>query len=167
MSQDQLYLQIAVWSQVVSSVVFIAALVYLWFRYLLPVFMAAQERSNAQIAEAERHRDEVKAALHALQEEIESAGRDAGLIEQRAGEHAEHERLALLNEAKDAGERALADAGKELQRARVAARSRFRDEILGRALTLARQDAQRRAGPALDAVLVDRFVNSVEHGSGG
>jgi F0F1-type ATP synthase membrane subunit b/b' len=133
----------------------------------LPVFLAAQERSNVQIAEAERHRDEVKAALQALQEEIVSAGRDAGLIEQRAGEHAEHERLALLNDAKDAGERALTDAGKELQRARAAARSRFRDEILGRALTLARQDAQRRAGPALDAVLVDRFVNSLEHGSGG
>ncbi len=96
MSQDQLYLQIAVWSQVVSSVVFLAAAVYMWFRFLLPVFLAAQDRSNAQIAEAERHRDEVKAALQALQEEIESAQRDAGLIEQRAGEHAEHERLAML-----------------------------------------------------------------------
>jgi F0F1-type ATP synthase membrane subunit b/b' len=166
-SQDQLYLQIAVWSQVVSSVVFIAALVYMWFRFLLPVFLAAQERSNAQIAEAERHRDEVKAALQALQEEIESAQRDAGLIEQRAGEHADHERSAMLDDAKQAGERALADAGKELQRARAAARSRFRDEILGRALTLARQDAKQRAGPALDAVMVERFVNSVEHGSSG
>ncbi len=167
MSQDQLYLQIAVWSQVVSSIVFVAALVYVWFRFLLPVFLAAQERSNAQIAEAERHRDEVKAALQALQEEIQSAQRDAGLIEQRAGEHADHERLALLRDAREAGERALADAGKELQRARAAARSRFRDEILGRALALARQDAQRRAGPALDAAMVDRFVNSVEHGSSG
>ena len=39
----------------------------MWFRWLLPVFMAAQERSNKQIAEAERHRDEVKAALETLQ----------------------------------------------------------------------------------------------------
>jgi hypothetical protein len=76
-SQAQLYVQIAVWSQVVSSIVFIAVLVYMWFRFLLPVFLAAQERSNAQIAEAERHRDEVKAALQALNEEIEIARRDA------------------------------------------------------------------------------------------
>ncbi len=38
-----------------------AVLVYMWFRWILPVVMAAQERSNRQIAEGERHRDEVKA----------------------------------------------------------------------------------------------------------
>jgi F-type H+-transporting ATPase subunit b len=163
----QFYLRIALLSQVVSSIVFIGVLVYMWFRWIVPVVITAQERSNAQIAEAERHRDEAKAALQALHEEIESARRDAALIEQRAGEHAEHERLALLRDTQGAGERALTDAGKELQRARAAARSRFRDEILGRALTLARQDAKQRAGPALDAVMVERFVNSVEQGSNG
>jgi F-type H+-transporting ATPase subunit b len=166
-SQSHLYVEIAVWSQVISSIVFMAVLVYMWFRFLLPVFLAAQARSNAQIAEAERHRDEVKAALQALHEEIESARRDAALIEQRAGEHAEHERLALLREAQEAGERALTDAGKELQRALAAARVRLREEILGRALALAREDAQRRAGPALDAALVARFVTTLEHGLNG
>ena len=63
MSEAQLYIQIAVWSQVASSIVFIAVLVYMWFRLIMPVLMAAQERSNRQIAEAERHRDEVKGAL--------------------------------------------------------------------------------------------------------
>ncbi|MFY9711480.1 MAG: hypothetical protein WAK88_15045, partial [Candidatus Cybelea sp.] len=92
MSDSQLYIQIAVWSQAASSIVFIAVLVYMWTRFIEPVLMAAQERSNRQIAEAERHRDEVKGALTALHEEIRSAGRDAELIAQRAGLHAERER---------------------------------------------------------------------------
>ena len=50
MSDAQLYFQIAVWSQIVSSIFFIGVLVFMWFRWLLPVFMAAQERSNRQIA---------------------------------------------------------------------------------------------------------------------
>lgn len=167
MTDAQFYLRIALLSQVVSSIVFIGVLVYMWFRWIVPVVITAQERSNAQIAEAERHRDEVKAALQALHEEIESARRDAALIEQRAGEHAEHERLALLRDTQDAGERALTDAGKELQRALAAARVLLREEILGGALTLAREDAQRRAGPPLDAAIVAGFVNSLEHGSSG
>jgi F-type H+-transporting ATPase subunit b len=166
-NESQLYLQIAIWSQVASSIVFIGALVFAWFRWLLPVFMTAQERSNRQIAEAERHRDEVKGALEALRREIESARHDAGLIEQRASEHAEHERQALLAEATDAGERALADAGRELERARAAARQQLRDELLDRALGLARRDAIARVDAALDTRVVDRFVDSLEHAASG
>jgi F0F1-type ATP synthase membrane subunit b/b' len=162
MKDAQLYLQIAAWSQIFSSIVFIAALVWGWFRWLLPVFMAAQERSNAQIAEAERHRDEVKAALEALHGEIESARHDATLIEQRASVRADHERELLRKEATDAGERALADAGRELGRARAAGRHRLRDELVDRALRLAREEAQQRVGPALDAHLIDRFTNTLE-----
>ncbi|MBV8532058.1 MAG: hypothetical protein JO104_12140 [Candidatus Eremiobacteraeota bacterium] len=167
MSDSQLYLEISIWSQVASSIVFIAALVFMWFRWLLPVFLAAQERSNRQIAEAERHRDEVKTALETLRQEIAAAHHDAELIEQRSGQRAEHEREALLKEAENAGERALADAGRELERARAAARQRLRDEVLDRALALARNDAGRRVGPALDARLVDRVAASLESGARG
>jgi F0F1-type ATP synthase membrane subunit b/b' len=159
----QLYLEIAVWSQVVSSIVFIAVLVWMWFRWLLPVFLSAQERSNRQIAEAERHREDVKAALEALHSEIESARHDAELIVQRAADHGEHERQALVREAEDAGERALLDAGKEIDRARAAARRRLRDELLDRALRLAREDATGRIGPSTDARLIDGLVGSLEH----
>jgi F0F1-type ATP synthase membrane subunit b/b' len=134
----------------------------MWFRWVLPVLMAAQERSNAQIAEAERHRDEVKAALETLRGEIETARHDAALIEQRADARAEHERQALLQEAKEAGERALADAGRELGRARAAARQTYRDDLVERALLLARQDAAARVDAAVDARLVDRFAGSLE-----
>jgi F0F1-type ATP synthase membrane subunit b/b' len=165
-SDAQLYLRIAVWSQVASSVVFIAVLVWMWFRWLLPVFLSAQDRSNKQIAEAERHRDEVKAALETLRTQIDSAHRDADLIVARAGEHADHERLASLEECKDAGERALADAGKEMDRARAAALRRLRDDVLSRALSVAREDAATRVGPVQDQRLIDTFVQSLEHARG-
>ncbi len=162
MSDSQLYIHIALWSQIVSSIVFIGVLVFMWVRWILPVVMAAQERSNRQIEQAERHRDEVKGALEALNAEIESARHDAALIEQRASEHAEHERRLLLKEATQAGERSLADADRELDRARAAARARLRDDLVTRALQCARADAQRLVGPALDARLVDRFADSLE-----
>jgi F-type H+-transporting ATPase subunit b len=167
MSEALLYFRIAVWSQVGSSIVFIAALVYVWFRWLMPVFLAAQERSNKQIAEAERHRDEVKGALAALRQEIETARHDAQLIEQRASRRAQHERELLLKEATEAGERVLTDAGRELERARTAARTRLRDEIFERALQLAREDAARRVGPELDARFVDRLTTEMEQAARG
>lgn len=163
MSDSQLYLQIAVWSQIASSIVFIGVLIYMWNRWLMPVVLAAQERSNRQIAEAERHRDEVKGALEVLRQEIETARHDAQLIAERASRRGQHERELLIKEATDAGERALADAGRELERARAAAKHRLRDEILERALRIAREDASRRVGPELDARFVDRFAGELEH----
>jgi F0F1-type ATP synthase membrane subunit b/b' len=167
MNEERLYLEISIWSQVVSSILFLGALVFIWNKWIQPVVMAAQERSNAQIAESERHRDEARGALNALREEIDSARRDAELIEQRAELHAQRERETILKEATEAGERALRDAGGELERARAAARLRLRDELLERALQIARRDAVRRVDPALDSRLVERFVGSLEEIAGG
>lgn len=162
MNDLQFYVKIAIWSQVISSLVFLAVLVYVWSRWIYPVVMAAQERSNRQIAEAERHRDEAKAALDALHEQVETARHDAHLIEERAGARAEHEREALLQETTEAGERALADAGRELERARAASQQRLRDELVEKALRLAREDAARRIDAAAQERLVDRFAGSLE-----
>jgi F0F1-type ATP synthase membrane subunit b/b' len=163
----RLYLQIAVWSQIVSSIVFVGVLVFMWFRWIMPFVMSAQERSNRQIAEAERHRDEVKGALEALNAEIDTARHDAQLIAQRAASRAEHERALLLKESSDAGERLLADAGRELERARAAARHQLRDEIVENALRLARDEATARAGPDVDARLVDALTGSLEPAAHG
>ncbi|MGA9019599.1 MAG: hypothetical protein WB438_11810, partial [Candidatus Cybelea sp.] len=115
MNDERLYLEISIWSQVVSSILFIGALVFIWNKWILPVVMAAQARSNAQIAESERHRDEAKGALGALREEIDGARRDAELIERRAELHGQRERETILNDATETGERALRDAGGELE----------------------------------------------------
>lgn len=164
---DRLYIEISIWSQVVSSIVFIGVLVYAWQRWLMPVFLAAQERSNQQIAEAERHRSEAKSALDLLREEIHTASHDAELIAQRAQRQAEHERQAALAEANESGERVLEDARKELQRARAAAVVRLRAELVAQALRVAREDATQRVGAAVDARVIERFIGSLERPGNG
>jgi F0F1-type ATP synthase membrane subunit b/b' len=160
------YEQIATWSQVISAVVFMAVLVWLWFRFLQPAVLAAQKANNRQIAEAERHRDEARAALDALQAEIEGARRDAEAIRRRAGDQALHEREAALAQAIEAGERALRGAAGELDRARSAARGRLRVELLERALRLARSGAEKRVDARLNRQLVDRFAATLERRGG-
>ena len=158
----QTYVQIALWSQVAASVLFIGVLGWLWRRYLQPAVMAAQERQNKQIAEAERHRDEAKATLDLLRTQMVGAEHDAEAIKQRANAQAKREYDAAVAEAKEAGERALTNAQGELQRARSSAREQLRREILDRALLQARQDAERRVDASTNARLVDDFLVSLE-----
>jgi F-type H+-transporting ATPase subunit b len=159
------YEEIAKWSDIVSAILFLAVLVYLWFKYIQPAVLAAQVKSNELINLAERHRDEAKAAIEALNHELEGAQRDAGLIRERAAGQAQREAEALVADAKASGERALHNAQGELGRARAAARQQLRDELAEQALDLARSQAQQRVDGALNLKLVQAFVTSLEHGS--
>ena len=166
MTQDALYVQVAIWSQVVSAVLFLGVLVWMWFKFLQPAIMAAQERYNKQIAEAERHRDEAKATLDLLQNEIGGAAHDAELIAARAASQASGEYDATVAEAREAGERALRNAQAEFARALAAARERLRVELLDKALDRARGEAARRVDASENARLVERFAVSLERGDG-
>jgi F0F1-type ATP synthase membrane subunit b/b' len=164
-NESNVYVQIAIWSQVASAILFIAVLVYLSKRFLLPMVFVAQEHSNRQIAEAARHRDEAKAALDALIGEIEGAQHDAGLIRERAETLAQHERQATLAEIKESGERLVRNAEGELARARAAARVRLRGELVRKALATARGEAQRKIDDAANARLIESFVGVLERAS--
>lgn len=159
------YEQVAKWSDIISAILFLAVMVWLWMKYIAPAVLAAQENTNRQLAEAERHRDEAKAALELLRREIDGAKRDAQLIHERAATQAQHESEHLLAESKAAGERALRNAQGELDRARAAAREAFREELAAKALDLARREAESRVDGGVNARLVDRFVASLEHGA--
>jgi F-type H+-transporting ATPase subunit b len=163
MESTDFYVQAAMWSQVISAVVFIGVLVWLWFRFLQPAVLAAQEANNKVIAEAERHRDEAKATLDLLKGEIDSAAHDAELIKERAAAQAQREYDASVAEATESGERALRNAGGELERARVSARDALRVELLERALAQARTEAAKRVDARVNAELVDRFTAGLEH----
>lgn len=160
------YAAIAEWSQVASALLFMAALVWLWVKFIQPAVLTAQAAQNARINEAERHRDEAKAALEDLQREIGTAQQDAVAIKDRIAAQIAAEREIVLREAREAGERALRDAEGELARARSAARVRLRDELLEKALGLARQDAARRIDAAADKKLAASFVRSLERSGG-
>ena len=71
------YEAVALWSQVLSAILFIAVLVWMWVKFMQPAVLLAQQNANAAIAEAERHRDEAKAELASLRGEVENAQRDA------------------------------------------------------------------------------------------
>ena len=159
------YEQIAIWSQVLSAVLFIAALVVIWIKYIQPAVLTAQEAHNKQIAEYERHRDEAKAVLGSLQGEIAVAQSDAVAIKERVQTLALHEHDAAIAEAKAAGERALRNAQGELERSRAAARVQLRHELLDRAFDLARNEATERVDAAVNTKLVDAFVHDLERGA--
>jgi F0F1-type ATP synthase membrane subunit b/b' len=156
------YEAIAEWSQVASAVLFLAVLVWMWFKFIQPAVLAAQAAQNARVNEAERHRDEAKAALEGLHGEIGLAQRDALAIKDRIAAFVAAEREAILREAREAGERALRDAEGELARARAAARGQLRDELLEKALGLARETAARHMDAAADKKLATSFVQSLE-----
>ncbi len=160
------YELISTWSQVVSSILFLAVLIWLAIKLGGPAVLAARDEKNKQIAEAERHRDEAKAAVELLRAAMEGASQDADSIRSRATEQAAHEQTAALAEATDTGERSLRGAGVELERARLIARVRLRTEILERALQIARSDASARMDAATNAKLVANFVSTLERENG-
>jgi F0F1-type ATP synthase membrane subunit b/b' len=160
------YEAIAEWSQVASAVLFLAVLVWMWFKFIQPAVLAAQAAQNARVNEAERHRDEAKAALEGLHGEIGLAQQDALAIKDRIAAFVAAEREAILCEAREAGERALRDAEGELARARAAARIQLRDELVEKALGLARETAAGRMDAAADKKLSRSFVQSLERSGG-
>lgn len=156
------YDKIATYSQVISAILFLIVMVWLWLKYIQPAVLSAQENANRQLAEAERHRDEAKAALGTLQQEIEGARRDADSIRSRATEQAKREAERTVADARETGERAVRNAAGELERARAAARERLREEFLHKALVKAREEASRRVDDATNTKLVNTFVSSIE-----
>lgn len=158
------YEAVALWSQVISAVLFIAVLVWMWVKFIQPAVLQAQQNANAGIAEAERHRDQAKAELESLRGEIDSAQRDAAAIKQRVEAQAKAECEAMLADARRAGERGIQNAQGELERSRVAARVRLREELLERAFDLARTQAQQRVDERVNAELVGSFLSHLEHG---
>lgn len=157
------YEAVALWSQVLSAILFIAVLVWMWVKFMQPAVLLAQQNANAAIAEAERHRDEAKAELASLRGEVENAQRDAIAIKQRVQAQARVECEAIVADSRRAGERGIANAQGELERSRAAARERLRDEFLDQALTLARTQAQQRVDAGVNAQLVGSFLSNLEH----
>ena len=159
------YEAVALWSQVISALLFIAVLVWMWVKFLQPAVLAAQQNANAAIAEAERHRDQAKADLESLRGSVDTAQRDAIAIKQRVEAQAKAECEAILADARRAGERSIQNAEGELDRSLVSARERLREELLDQALTLARAEAQRRVDAGVNARLVGSFLSNLEHGA--
>lgn len=158
-----LYEQIALWSQVLGALAFVVVLVYLSGRFVAPAVAASQERKNAELAEAQRRRDAAKEDIERARHELQSAQSDVRAIAERARLDGQRERERLSAEAKREGERLVRNAEGELSRARMAAREALRDELLEKALDVARQSAARRIDESKDRELVGAVMASI-HG---
>jgi F0F1-type ATP synthase membrane subunit b/b' len=160
---DAFYESVAVWSQIVASVLFIVALVVLWQRYIAPAVLASQARKNAELLEAEKRRDDARAAVEEAQAELTRADGDVRTIAQRAEADAARIRAKILADAQIEGERLLRGAEGELERARAGAREQFRADLLERAMQIAREAAV-RVDDGTNRRLVGDTVESAERG---
>jgi len=158
------YDAIAFWSQIAGFVLFIVLLVWVWNKWLTPSISGAAKASNERIAAAERHRDEMRAAVETLRLAMDGAKLDASAMIERVRERAQHEREAIVAEAREAGERTLRNAEGELARARLAARERLREALASKALDIARASATERVDAAANARLVSEFLEQVRGG---
>jgi F-type H+-transporting ATPase subunit b len=158
------YDAIAFWSQIAGFVLFALALVWAWSKFLTPALTASAKASNERIALAERHREEMYAAVESLRHAIEGAKLDAHAMLARVKERAQHERDAILAEAKDAGERSVRNAEGELARSRMAAREQLREALASKALEIARTSANMRIDMTTNAQIVREFIEQVSRG---
>jgi F-type H+-transporting ATPase subunit b len=157
------YALIAEYSQIASAALFVLVMIWIWLKFIQPAVITAQQNANARLAEAERHRDEAKAALERLQGAVDAAQRDANAIRERAAAQGIAEHAQTVQEAREAGERAIRNAEGELGRARAAARAKYRVELLDRALVVAREQASARVDESMNNRLVSRFVSTLEN----
>jgi len=160
---DAAYEALAVWSQVVASVLFIGVMIYVWIRFIAPAVVASQARKNAELVEAEHRRDAARAQVEAAQRELDVADADARAIRARAQADATRLHEAMLTEAEAEGERLVRNAEGELERGRAEARERLRGELLEKAMQIAR-DAASRLDEATDRRLVADAVDVAEKG---
>jgi F0F1-type ATP synthase membrane subunit b/b' len=160
---DNFYAQLAIWSQIAGSIAFIAVLVWLWIKFLTPAVVASRDRKNAELAEAEKRRDTAAEEVQVAQRELATSGTEVDAIRARAvGDGAQY-REHIVADAVSEGDRLVRNARGELARGRLAAREILRDELVAKALEIARGSA-RDLGPDTNRRLVGEAVESLERG---
>ena len=162
-NQNDFYMNIAVWSQVVSAVLFIArAGVALVQVHSAGHFGGAGSRRTSRSPKPSATATRPKAMLDLLRNDIESAGHDAEAIKTRVDAQAarECERHRRTMRARPASTACAARrrVSPECSRRRATG---FATRCSIKALARAREEAATRVDDALDARLVDRFAASL------
>ena len=163
---DHFYVELAIWSQVVASILFLIFLVWLWRRFLSPAVAASQARKNAELADSEKRRDDAKAEIETARSEVAKAENDARGIGARAQADATRLHDRIVADAKADGERVVRNAEGELDRSRAAAREQLRDELLERAVRIARRAAE-NVDDATNRRLVSETIETVDRSGNG
>ena len=160
---DAFYEQVAVWSQVAASILFVVFLVYAWRRWITPAVVASQQRKNAELVEAQQRRDAEKEHVEEARRALDVAAQEALAIAARAAQDALRLSNRIVAEARAEGLRTVRNAEGELERERATARGQLRADLLERAMQIAREAAA-QLDPATDRRLVDEAVAGAERG---
>jgi F-type H+-transporting ATPase subunit b len=156
------YEAIAVWSEVVASVLFIAAMIWIFRKYIAPAVTKAEAQKNAELVEAERRRNEAREQVSISQRNLEAAKTEVTAILARAASDAQRERDRILADARVDGERLINNADGELTRGRAAGRESYRDALLQDALRLAGEKAAREVDGRADTDIINRVLGAID-----
>jgi F0F1-type ATP synthase membrane subunit b/b' len=158
---DAFYESVAVYSQVVASILFIIVMVILWVRLIAPAVVASQARKNAELQDSEARRNAARDEIDAAQREVSIAEEQARSIAARAQADAHRISEKIVSDANAEGARLLKNAEGELERSRAAAKDALRTELLEKAIAIARGSAA-NLDAATDKRLVDDAVATAD-----
>lgn len=156
--------ELARWSEIFGGIAFLIAAYLLFRRFMLPMVEAAAVSRNAELVNAERRREQLRAEVSTARAHLEEASREALAIRERGRSDAQREHERILTEAHAEGTRLLLNARGELERGRIVARDHLRIELIERALARARAIANEKVDAALNNRLVNRTVDELAGG---
>ncbi|MDE2572758.1 MAG: hypothetical protein KGM44_09590 [bacterium] len=148
-------------AKVIDFVVFVALLVWLWMKYARPQLEAASEAENARIMAIEEALAKAKADAEAAREARRAADAERDQILRNAEESGVRDVAQQISDAEAQAGRIRAYAEGEVERQRYAASVQLRIEMIEEALAKARADAASRGDEALQASLVQRFLDDL------
>ena len=160
------YEAIAQWSEIIGGFAFLIVMVLLFRKFVLPAVAAGEIARNADLVNAERRRDALKAEVAEARSVLDAAARDAIAIHARAETDARHEHEQILADARSEGIRLLQNARGELDRGRIAGRDKLRIEFIEKALNRARELAAEQLSDESDSQLVAKTFEDVTVGKG-
>lgn len=156
---------ISKWSQILGAIAFLAMIVWLFRKYMLPAVAANEVARNLELVQGEERRDTFRAQIAQARGLVEAADRDATSIKERAVTDAARERERILTEAQHEGARVVKNAEGELERGRLVARDQLRIAFIEKALARARTLAAERLDPAANQQLVNDTVTTLTTGA--
>jgi F0F1-type ATP synthase membrane subunit b/b' len=156
---------IAQWSEIIGGIAFVIVAVWLFRKYALPAVRSAAIARNADLVNAEKRRDDLRAEVATATAKRDEALREAEAIALRAQGDAQREADAIVDDARREGTRLVQTAQGELERGRIAARDQLRIEFIEKALLRARELAAAQVTDSVNARLVNKTVDDLSSGA--
>jgi F-type H+-transporting ATPase subunit b len=149
-------------AKLIDFVIFVAALVYVYNRWIKGALVAHQEAQNRAVEEALLYRDRAEKSVEDAKGAVEKAKLDSVRMLELA--RAQAQRL-FVDERTSAGEyaaRIVAHAQGELDRERYRVRRELLEETVQRAHAAAHDIAKNELTDAQQRALIERFTNELE-----